>query len=292
MIVNAGNLDILYRGFSAAFREGFGQAEPDHGPVSMAVPSTTREQSYGWLGQWPGLREWVGERVLRGIAAHGYAVRNRKFESTVEVQRDDIEDDQYGVYGPMFAELGRASATHPCELVWGLLKKGFATPCYDGQYFFDSDHPVRGVSVSNAGGGDGAPWFLLDCSRAVKPVVIQTRSAYELTRMDRREDEAAFMRDAYRYGVRARTNAGFGLWQLAYGSRQELTAANYAAARAALLGMKGDEGRPMGVRPTHLAVPPSLERAARKLLLSETAAGGETNEWRGTAEPVVTPWLA
>jgi phage major head subunit gpT-like protein len=39
-------------------------------------------------------------------------------------------------------------------------------------------------------------------------------------------------------------------------------------------------------------VPPSLEGAARKLLLAETKANGETNEWQGSAELLVVPWLA
>ena len=63
-------------------------------------------------------------------------------------------------------------------------------------------------------------------------------------------------------------------------------------ARAAISGMKGDNGRPLGLMPNLLVVPPSLESAARKILNSEYAAGGETNEWKGTAELLVCPWLA
>jgi len=56
--------------------------------------------------------------------------------------------------------------------------------------------------------------------------------------------------------------------------------------------MKGDFDRPLGLKPRLLIVPPSLEAAALKLLNSEYAAGGETNPWKGTAELMVTPWLA
>jgi len=79
---------------------------------------------------------------------------------------------------------------------------------------------------------------------------------------------------------------------MAWGSKQTLNAANYATARAAIAGMKGDHGVPMGLTPNLLVVPPSLESAGRKLLNSEYATGGETNEWKGTAELVVSPWLA
>lgn len=293
MLINQGNLQTLYTGFNAAFRAGFGQAPADHEPVTMEVRSSTRTEEYGWLGQWPGMREWVGERTLRDVTQHGYAIRNRKYEASVEVARDDIEDDHHGVYGPMFQEMGRAAAAHPCELVFGALKAGFETPCYDGQSLFDTDHPDHaGRSVSNTGGGSGAYWFLADCSRAIKPVIFQRRRDYTMTRMDRMDDEHVFMLDRYRYGVDARVSVGYGLWQLVYGSRDTLDAGSYEAARAALLAMTGDEGRPLGVRPTHLLTAPSNEAAALTLLNAELTRGGETNIWRGTAKLVVTPWLA
>lgn len=292
MIITSGNLATLYTAFNAAFSEGYGQAPRDHEPIVLEVPSMTRREEYGWLGQFPGMREWVGERVLRGIEEHGYAIVNKKFESTIRVKRDDIEDDHYGVYRPLFAEMGRAAAAHPCELVYATLKGGFASLCYDGQYFFDTDHPVEGASVSNDGGGAGDPWFLLDCSRMIKPVIFQRRRDYRMEYMDDLNDEHVFTYDEYRYGVDARVNAGYGLWQLAYGSKQGLTEANYVAAREAMMAFKGDQGRPLGITPTHLVVPPTLESEARKIIKAMLIGGGDTNVYYGTAELIVTPWLA
>ena len=292
MIINSGNLTILNRAFNAAFKEGFGQAPADHKPLTLETPSGTKTEEYGWLGQVPSLREWIGERVSGGIKEHGYVIRNRKFESTIEVARDSIEDDQYGVYMPLFAELGRAAAAHPCEMVFGALKKGFAEKCYDGQYFFDTDHPIADGTMSNTGGGADSVWVLADCSRMVKPVIFQRRRDYHIEAMTQINDEHVFNTDNFRYGVDARVEAGYGLWQLAYGSKQDLSGANYEAARVALQGMEGDEGRPMGVRPTHLFVPPSLEKEGLELLNAERLASGATNVYKGTAMLVVSPWLS
>jgi phage major head subunit gpT-like protein len=55
--------------------------------------------------------------------------------------------------------------------------------------------------------------------------------------------------------------------------------------------MVGDENRPLGVKPSLLVVGPTLEGAARKLLMNELAANGESNEWKGTADLLVSPWL-
>lgn len=292
MFVNSGNITTLYTGFNAAFTEGFGQAPADHVPLTLDVSSMTRVQEYGFLGQFPSMREWVGERVLRGIHEHGYSIRNRKFESTIAVKRDDIEDDHYGIYRPMFAEMGRSAAAHPCELVYATLKSGFESLCYDGQYFFDTDHPVDGASVSNTGGGAGTGWYLLDCSRMLKPVIFQRRRDYDMRYMDDLDDEHVFSQDEFRYGVDARVNAGYGLWQLAYGSRQPLSEASYVAAREAMMAFKGDEGRPLGIMPTHLVVPPTLESEARQIIKAMLIGGGDTNVYYGTAELIVTPWLA
>lgn len=64
-------------------------------------------------------------------------------------------------------------------------------------------------------------WFVLDTKRPVKGLVLQQRSdvPVEFTALEANSgSEAAFMRDRYYYGVRARYNVGYGLWQAAYGA--------------------------------------------------------------------------
>lgn len=297
MLVNRTNLNLLYTGFKTAFNEGLGQAESQWPRVATRVPSTTAEEKYGWLGKIPGMREWIGDRVINNLALHDYTIKNKKWEDTISVDRDDIEDDNYGVYAPLFTEMGRAVAAHPDELVWTLLKDGFSTICYDGQYFFDTDHPVldangQSISVANTDGGTGTPWFLIDDSRALKPIIYQVRKEPTLVRRDREEDENVFMRSAFLYGVESRYNVGYGFWQFAWGSKQTLSKTTYETARRSLMEMKGDYGRPLGLRPRLLVVPPSLEGKALEIVNADRDAAGATNVWRGTAEVLVVPWLA
>lgn len=297
MLINAANLRTLYTGFSTAFQGGFSGVSPLYTRIAQTVPSSTRSNEYGWLGQMPRIREWIGDRVIQNIATQGYTIRNRSFESTISVDRDDLEDDNLGIYSPLFTEFGRQSATFPDELVWDLFLKGFTTNCFDGQFFFDTDHPVldaNGVaySVANTDGGNGTPWFLVDPSRSIKPIIYQTRRPFDLTRMDSTTDEAVFNRKEYRYGTDGRCNVGFGFWQLAWGSKQTLDAAHYEAARVGLGSLKADYGRPLGITPSLLIVPPSLEGAARKLVVNDFDAAGATNTWKGSAEILVVPWLA
>lgn len=292
MIINQATLSGIYKSFSTIFNEAFDGAATQWRNVAMEIPSEGRSVDYKWLGAFPMMREWVGERVIKDLSAFGYTIVNKDYEATVEVDRNDIEDDQIGVYTPMIRGLGVAAAQHPDVLVFSLLKNGFSEVCYDGQYFFDTDHPVGGESVSNFGGGSGTAWYLMDLSRPIKPLVLQIRKRPEFVALDSPDDESVFMRKKYRYGVDDRKNVGFGLWQLAYASKDTLNAANYAAARAAMMSFKNDEGAPLGIMPTHLVVPPTLESAARSVVAVANDAAGAGNPWYNTAEILVVPWLA
>lgn len=305
MIVNGEALDLAFRGFKTLYSNAYLAAQSQAKKVSMHVPSAARSETYGWLGQFPQLREWLdGERVIKKLRAHGFTIENRKFESTVSIGRDDFTDDRLGVFKPMIEEMGHAAALHPDEIVFGLLAAGAATLCFDGQNFFDTEHPVLDPSgavtidgerfrlVSNYDDGTEPTWYLMDTSRAIKPIIWQERDKYDFQQVTRLTDEHVFMTDTFLYGVRARVNAGFGLWQLSHASRQELNAANYAAIRAKMQTLTGDQGRPLGIRPNLLVVPPQLEEAAMYLLNTETKDGGGSNPWKGTAEVVVTPYLA
>jgi phage major head subunit gpT-like protein len=297
-IVNITNLNAFFTGTSALFNRGFEGAPSYYEQVATVVPSSARDENYGWMGSFPALREWLGNRVINNLSVKSYTVTNKPFESTISIPRDDFEDDRVGVFSPMFQEMGRSAKEFPDTLVFNLLKQGFTSECYDGQFFFDTDHPVGDannpvVSVANTDGGSGAPWFLLDTSRAIKPLIYQQRRPFNtLIRKDQPDDENVFLAKELIYGVDGRANAGFGLWQLAWGSMQTLDAAHYASARAAMAEMKGDTGRILGVRPDTLVVPPSLEGAALDIVNSATGANGATNKWKGTAKLIVVPWLA
>ena len=119
MIINKGNLQIMYTAFKAAFAEGLGQAQTQYGLIATTVPSTTGSEEYGWLGSFPNVREWLGDRVINGIETHGYTIKNKTYENTIGVPREKIEDDQFGIYAPMATELGRSIAAHPDQLVFG-----------------------------------------------------------------------------------------------------------------------------------------------------------------------------
>ncbi|QXC33692.1 Mu-like prophage major head subunit gpT family protein [Aeromonas sp. FDAARGOS 1407] len=294
-------LQALFTGFKKNFEDAKSEAPAQYTKIATVIKSTTKSNTYGWLGKFPNLRKWVGDRVIESMKAHGYQIVNEDFEATVGVDRNDIEDDELGIYAPMFAEMGRSAGIHPDELCFGLLGAGFTTPCYDGQYFFDTDHPVypkadgTGTPVLTANvvvdaGYQGEPWFLLDTSRALKPVIFQDRKSPQLIAMTKVDDEAVFTRKEFRYGVDCRDAAGFGFWQLAFANKRALTPDNLWDSFSKMREFQADGGRKLGVKATLLVVPPSLEKLATQMLERELDSSS-SNELKGKLELVVADYL-
>ena len=125
----------------------------------------------------------------------------------------------------------------------------------------------------------------------MKPLIYQERKAPMFVAMDSPENPETFNRNTLTYGADYRGNVGYGFWQFAVRSQAVLDQDGFEAARVAMGNFTGDFGRKIGASGKTLVVPRSLERAGRKLLLSESKAGGETNEYQGAAKLAVIDWI-
>lgn len=66
MLINESNIAMAFSGFKALFQDQFEATTADWDKVAMKVPSTGRDTTYAWLGQFPQFREWVsGPRQLK-----------------------------------------------------------------------------------------------------------------------------------------------------------------------------------------------------------------------------------
>lgn len=293
------NLRTAGAGFKANYQQGFAQVSPIHAQVATEVPSTTAANEYGWLGDIPSMREWIGERQINKLSAHGYRIKNRKFELTIGMALDDLSDDNLGIYAPRFKNMGDAVARHPDEIVFETVEKGFTDECFDEQPFFDTDHPVidkngEEASASNllATVGDKAPFYLLDTSRPLKPFILQMREKPVFqTKTDINSDHV-FNLDEVLYGVKSRLNVGFGFWQMAFACTDGFDTANFATLYTAMSSQTGDHGKKLTVQPNVLMVPPTYEDAARLLMTNDKLADGNPNPHKGKCTVLVCPWLS
>ncbi len=296
MDITPSALKALYTAVNASFQQGRGSYTALWPRIATLVPSSTATEDYEWLGEFSRLREWIGDRQINRMKQHGYSLKNKKFEATEGIPSERIEDDTYGVLAPKFEDMGYAAATHPDEMLFALLAAGFSTPCYDGQNFFDTDHPVGEgddvQSVSNMQAGSSPAWFLLDTRRPLKPLIYQRRKDYKLrAKTDAGTSDRVFMSDEYLYGVDARGNWGFGFWQQGFASKADLTEANFNSAYEALSSFKSDKGRPLGNMPDLLVVGPKNRAKAKAVVEAENKAQGESNINYKAVEVLVVPWL-
>jgi phage major head subunit gpT-like protein len=281
MIVNGISTAVLLAlslAVNMRFNMGMGRPVTPIDPVAMTIPSNAGENVYPYLKEFGYIREWLGDRQIQNLVSGDFRIANKTFEETHGIPREAVADDRYGLYAPMFEQTGQNVASFPAEQVYSLLKAGFDTVGPDGQYFFDTDHVGAGANVSNTGGGSGNPWFVIDGSKVVKPIVWQPRQSFDLVRLFNPDDANVFWQKQYIWGVDGRAGVGFSpFWQLAYGSKATLDATAVTAALTALAVQKGETGKPLGIRGTHLVVGPQLGETARGLINLQFLAGGANN---------------
>jgi phage major head subunit gpT-like protein len=298
MLITEAQASAAYIGLKALFNAGFmatgSGVEDQWKEIALVVNSDTSEEEYGWMKNLSSIREWLGDRQVQNLAEASFKISNKHFEGTIGVPVDKIADRKLGGYSIAAQQLGQNARVFPNRLVFKLLAEGFGATGPDGQYFFDADHPVQtregAVSVSNTGGGSGTAWYLLDTTKVVRPIIFQQRTPFKPQELTSGDSDHVFKRNELLFGVDGRCNVGYGLWQTAYASRQTLTPDALWSARAGMMGLKGDNGEPLGITPNLLLVPPSLEMAAR-LTLEAVVISSTTNVMKGLMKVEVCPWL-
>ncbi len=138
-VVNTG---LLTKGLRSEFFDRFGAAATYFQDLATRIQSNSESETYKWLGSLPRMREWGSGRVARGVGGESYSVENLKYESTLEVDRDEIADDKTGQIRIRIGELAARAATHKDYLISQLLVNGESSGfnSYDGVSFFNDAH--------------------------------------------------------------------------------------------------------------------------------------------------------
>jgi phage major head subunit gpT-like protein len=139
-IVNQEKIAAASAGFKAVFADAFAKAPAYWKTLATIIESNSSEETYTWLGPAPKMKEWIGERTLRQLVAYAYTVKNRRWANGIVLDETDLADDKLGVMGKKVQMLAEMAARHYDELLVSLLVSGFTNLCYDGQFFFDTDH--------------------------------------------------------------------------------------------------------------------------------------------------------
>lgn len=128
------------RGLTAKFDTALRGAAPFYPRLCTVVPSAGADEEYGFMGSMPAVREWLGDRQFNTLRGAKYSLANKKWENSVGIEKDDIDDDRLGMYDMALAQLAIEAAYHPDSLLFQILVDGESAACFDGQFFFDTDH--------------------------------------------------------------------------------------------------------------------------------------------------------
>jgi phage major head subunit gpT-like protein len=134
----------LTKGFSQLFEKGYNS---DTIPVlwqdkSEDVPTPGTEINvYGWLAEMPMFRKWVGPRMAKRLAARTYQIKNDEYEFSYAVGVTDIKYDKFGIYNAHASRAGLAARLWRDQMLTVVQLAGNTVKCYDGQFFYDTDHP-------------------------------------------------------------------------------------------------------------------------------------------------------
>jgi phage major head subunit gpT-like protein len=145
MHVTPSSLNSTFIGFNTLYQSGFKSSQPMASQLAMGVPSAGASNVYAHMAKLLRMRKWVGERDIQNIASFSYQLDNVPYEMTVEVERTKLEDDQIGIYNPLFSEMGAQTGLWMDDLIVQAIKDGDDATLgktYDGVAFFSTAHPI------------------------------------------------------------------------------------------------------------------------------------------------------
>lgn len=276
MDITSANIAALTTDINTQFNRFIQLAPAVSAPLIMEMQSTSAANFYPNLVSFPGMRKWVGSRVIHRLKNDAFVIKNDTYENTIAILREHLEDDLFGIYKPFIAQLGKDAANHPEKLIFQLLNGASKIKAMDGQYYFDTDHVTydeNGTEKSYANiatpldGEQAAPaWYLFKCDDPLKPLIYQKRRPYQINAKTKITDDNVFFGDEFIWGVDGRSAAGCGMYQFAYRSTRPLTVDSLADAMAAMAEQRRNDGEPFGIQPTHLYVPTALRKTANAVV--------------------------
>lgn len=266
--------------------------------IAELVPSNDLKEVYGRFTGLPAYRKWIGARMVHRLASGDYTIVNEKHELTVAIKGDDLRFDKLGLRSFLASQQGARARQLPDQLLWPVVNAGFTQLGLDGQFFFDTDHPVLGangidmIATSNYITGAGPAWFLTAALPGLKPFILQEVYKPDLVERFDPRDPRVFDFDEFVWGSWAMYGAGYFLWPLIQASKATLDEAGFNAAYDAFAARILDGEVKQSLLPTDLWVPTTLRAAANDVVVAKNKANGASNGNSGLVNVRVVPYLA
>lgn len=108
--------------------------------ATQPMESDQDTEDYAWLGMAPSMSEMRGEKKFSQLRETPWAVANVEYQGGIKIPKKHVLYDKTGQVDLRVKELAQRTNSHWAKLVGPLLLNGATSLCYDGQYFYDTDH--------------------------------------------------------------------------------------------------------------------------------------------------------
>jgi phage major head subunit gpT-like protein len=108
--------------------------------LAMKTSSDQASENYAWLGAPPSMHEFIGKRQLDELAETSFVISNVDHEANLRIKSKDMRRDKTGQIQVRINQFAERVNDYPAKLLTALIMNGESKLCYDGQYFFDTDH--------------------------------------------------------------------------------------------------------------------------------------------------------
>lgn len=151
MDINRANMDLFFTQVRTEFTNGLNAKRETLilNKVAMQVPSVTAITTHGWLNQIPSIHKWLGDRQVKNVETKKLAITNGKYENTIEIPREDFEDDQYGLYAHTFNLMGQDAMAMKDRILIDALLQGTTNKWADDVAIFSDSRTYGSATIDN-----------------------------------------------------------------------------------------------------------------------------------------------
>ena len=147
MEITLENIVALDKGIKKIYNDTFKDCPKNYLKQATVVETKNHSVDYAWLGDFPSMKEWVGDRDLKELTDHKYTISKKDWEASVTVYRDDLLFDNLGMVTPRVQNLANTVVEHYNSYIGTLITTN--KNCYDGKAFFSKTHRIGQENVSN-----------------------------------------------------------------------------------------------------------------------------------------------
>lgn len=113
------------------------------------INSDQDSEDFGWIGQVPQMAEKRGEKKFSELGLFEWIVKNVEYQAGIKLPEKWILYDKTSQVQVRVNELAVRAMAHWAKLIATLIVDGESNTCYDGQFFFDTDHSEGGSGAQD-----------------------------------------------------------------------------------------------------------------------------------------------